>query len=132
MLEREQDRGAADLLMGNVWLSENRLEDAIDCLQRAEQKEEDWPNLQCLIGTVYLRLGRWDDAERTFGKAVKIDSDNVRAHFGMSLAYLAQDRLEEATAPKVWYEELEKRIKKRIRGYKAQITRNPKKAVTQL
>jgi tetratricopeptide (TPR) repeat protein len=95
VLEREQDRGAADLLLGNVWLNENRLDDAIDCLQRAEQKEKDWPNLQCLIGIVYLRLGRWGDAERTFGKALSIDADNVRAHFGLALAYLAQDRLEE-------------------------------------
>ena len=41
----------------------------------------------------------------------------------------AQNLLDEAIAPKVWNEDLEKRVKKRIKAYKAQITRNPKKVV---
>ena len=86
----------ADLLMGSLLLSEGETERALEHLARAEQTEPRLPTLHCLIGDAYLRLKRWPDAERAFGRAIEIDGDSAQAHHGLAVAALKQRRFEDA------------------------------------
>lgn len=65
-------------------------------LFRAEQAEPNQPLIHCRIGGVYLRLRRWDEAMRAFGKALELDPDDAVAHHGVAVVHLAQGRNAEA------------------------------------
>lgn len=85
-----------DLLMGSLLLAEERTEEAIEHLLRAEETDPRMPTLHCQIGNAYLRMKQWRDAERAFRKAVDIDGDSAVAHDGLATALLGRRRLEEA------------------------------------
>jgi tetratricopeptide (TPR) repeat protein len=91
VLRHEQDRPFADLLLGNLCFAENKIDAALACLLRAEQAVRRLPDLHCQIGRVYLRMKRWGDAERAFRRALEIDENCVRGHFGLALTHLNQD-----------------------------------------
>jgi tetratricopeptide (TPR) repeat protein len=90
VLRREEDRPFADLLLGNLCFAENKINEALVGLLRAEQAARRLPDLHCQIGQVYLRMQRWDDAGRAFRKALEIDDNCVRGHFGLALTHLNQ------------------------------------------
>jgi tetratricopeptide (TPR) repeat protein len=91
VLRREEDRPFADLLLGSLCFAENKVDEALGSLLRAEQTVRRLPGLHCQIGRVYLRMKRWDDAERAFRQALETDENCVGGHFGLALTHLNQD-----------------------------------------
>jgi predicted AlkP superfamily phosphohydrolase/phosphomutase/cytochrome c-type biogenesis protein CcmH/NrfG len=85
----------ANLLLGMIALDDNQIDAALDYLQRAE-REHSTIHVYVHIGRAYLRLRRWQDAERTFENALALDPDNPHAHDGLAAAYLGLRRNEEA------------------------------------
>ena len=65
-------------------------------LFRAEQAEPNDPMIHCRIGEVYLRMKRWQEAQRAFNRAVALDSDSPLAHHGLAIVRLAEGHYEEA------------------------------------
>lgn len=53
------------------------------------------PPLYVELGNAYLKLGRYEPAETAFMDALKIDSNIVSAHYGLSGVYLRQNKIEE-------------------------------------
>jgi tetratricopeptide (TPR) repeat protein len=53
------------------------------------------PPLYVELGNAYLKLGRYELAETAFKDALKIDSNIVSAHYGLSGVYLRQNKIEE-------------------------------------
>ena len=90
----------ADYLTGCLLFAEDRPDEALERLKRAEKAEPRLPYLHLQIGFIYLRLKRWVDAERTFEKALDIDPDNAQAHLGLCQSLLPRrknlDAAEEA------------------------------------
>ncbi len=87
----------ADWLMGLMQFEEGNFETALDYLLRAEQINPRLPTLHSRIGNTYLRMGKIQDAERAFQRALEIDGDNPEAHLGVALVRLRQRRHEEAS-----------------------------------
>lgn len=98
VLARQPDRAGAHVIHGNLALAEGRIEDALRSLLQAEEEWRDSPRLKLLIGRVYLREKRWNDAERCFRAAVTFDSDRADAHAGLARALMEQGSLREAAA----------------------------------
>ncbi|GAB4135940.1 MAG: hypothetical protein Fur0041_10300 [Bacteroidia bacterium] len=75
-------------LEGTLLLSEGRLNEALRKLQLAESKSEGISGIHNLIGQIYLKLKKWDEAKRAFITTLADDQDNAEAHNGLAFAAL--------------------------------------------
>ena len=71
LLAGENEQPAAQLLEANLRLAEGRSEEALALLLAAGESARPEPQIRYLIGCVYLKLARWDDAERHFERCSK-------------------------------------------------------------
>ncbi len=85
-----------DQLEGSLLLYEGRLEEAMQCLQRAEAADPRMPTLHVRIGQTYLQMKQFEEAERAFRKALTIDVDSPDAHLGLATALVGQQQWLEA------------------------------------
>jgi len=79
---------AIEFLMGSLLFAEGKKEDALKHLKRAERADRNQPALYNKLGDVYIRMKRYMDAERAFGRALEIDPDNAEAHLGLARTFL--------------------------------------------
>ena len=75
-------------LMGSLLFEEGREDEALVYLKKAEKADRSAPGLYVKLGDVYRKMKRWPDAERSYQKALKIDSENSEAHLGLSQCFL--------------------------------------------
>ncbi len=87
-----------DLLRGSLDMAEKKFTSALEFLLKAEKAQPHMPNLHQQIGQSYLRMGRLDDAERAFLKALDIDPDSFAAHDGLAQVHLRKRNHEEAAS----------------------------------
>ena len=85
-----------DLLQGTLALAEKRYDKALLFLFEAEKAAPRLPSLHQQIGKVYLKMHRWEDAERAFITALSIDPDSAIAYEGLAEAYLWLHRYADA------------------------------------
>lgn len=96
VLTDEADAPLANYYLGVISFRRGDTDTALKYLLKAHETNPGWIELQCQIGTVYLRRRRWKRAEEAFRKALEIDPDCAEAHDGLGVAYRAQRRPEEA------------------------------------
>jgi len=94
--EASMPRPWGDWMIGNIHFEEGKMDEALQCLLRAERSEPRFPDLHVRIGQTYLRLKRVDDAGRAFRKALEIDGDSPEAHLGLATASLRKKDNEQA------------------------------------
>jgi len=85
-----------DYLMGSLLFSEGNTVDALAHFQRAEASAPVSLSLHLKLGTVYLRMKRWKDAEISFNKALALDPDCAEAYRGLALSHLHRSRNRDA------------------------------------
>ena len=86
--------------LSEAYLIQNKIEESLVELREAvsityRNSEEKMPPLYVELGNAYLKLGRYEPAEEAFNDALKIDSNIVSAHYGLSGVYLRQNKVEE-------------------------------------
>ncbi len=81
-----------DYFLGILESSRGDLQKALLHLRKAEQESPRLPHLHLQIGRIYVKMNSWTDAGRAFNRALEIDPDDARAHFGLSIAHLSQRR----------------------------------------
>lgn len=96
LLSDDKRRPWAQWLLALADLLEDRDADALARLAEIEQDESQLPELYVRLGAAYLRLGRLEDAERAFRKALELDQDTPAAHLGICRLRLHQRRYQEA------------------------------------
>ena len=79
-----------DYLEGYVQLAEGDVDSALASFLRAEQLEPRRPWIPIQIGEAYLQLEAWEDAERSFQRALEIDNENAYAYSGLARSYLGR------------------------------------------
>jgi predicted AlkP superfamily phosphohydrolase/phosphomutase/tetratricopeptide (TPR) repeat protein len=72
-----------DYLKAQVLTSEKRYAEALAALQRVTEGHLVRPGLFLQTADLYLRLGRWRDAEQVYERALAIDPDNAHAYIGL-------------------------------------------------
>jgi tetratricopeptide (TPR) repeat protein len=72
-----------DYLKAQVLTAEKRYPEALAALERVTEAHLVRPGLFLQTADLYLRLGRWRDAQRVYEKALEIDPDNAHAHLGL-------------------------------------------------
>jgi len=86
--------------LAETYLRQDKMEESLAELKKAisityQNREEKMPPLYVDLGNAYLKLGRYELAETAFDDALKIDSNIVSAHYGLSGVYLRQNKIEE-------------------------------------
>jgi predicted AlkP superfamily phosphohydrolase/phosphomutase/tetratricopeptide (TPR) repeat protein len=72
-----------DYLKAQVLTAEKRYAEALAELDRVTAAHLVRPGRLLATADLYLRLGRWRDAQQIYEKALAIDPDNAHAHIGM-------------------------------------------------
>ena len=72
-----------DYLNAQVLTAEERYVEALATLERVTEAHLVRPGLFLQTADLYLRLGRWRDAQRVYEMALEIDPDNAHAHIGV-------------------------------------------------
>jgi tetratricopeptide (TPR) repeat protein len=73
----------SDYLIAQVLTEEKRYEEALAALERVTEAHLVRPGLFLQTAELYMRLGRWRDAQEVYEKALAIDPDNAHAHAGL-------------------------------------------------
>ena len=77
-----------EYLKAQAFAAERKWGEALDCLQHVQEADLARPGLFLQTAALYQRLNQWEDAERTYRKALAADPDNPHAHVGMARAAL--------------------------------------------
>src|SRR5208282_5591734 len=64
--------------------------EALESLQKVQEAHLARPGLFLQTAELYRRMGHWDEAEQSYGKALSVDPDNPHAHLGMCRVALRQ------------------------------------------
>ena len=87
---------AIHYLLGRQCFAEGDQEAALEHFQRAEQADPGRPDLHLKLGDVYLKMKRWEDAERSYRQVLEMDPDSAVAHRGLAQSFLPRNRNVEA------------------------------------
>jgi tetratricopeptide (TPR) repeat protein len=79
--------------LGNIALSQHRLEDAESYLKRALSLDPRNPDNPLLLGQVYLQLKKLPEAEQAFRKAIELTTDVSRNHYQVQRAHYLLGRV---------------------------------------
>jgi tetratricopeptide (TPR) repeat protein len=82
--------------LGNVYLKQNRLDEAVNEFITAVKLSPDYAEAHCNLGAAYLRQNRLAEAANEFIVALKIKPTFVEAHNNLGVEYLNQNHLAEA------------------------------------
>lgn len=85
-----------DFLAASVASSKGEFEKALELLEKAKITKSKNPGFQFHVGTVYLGLDRFDDAERSFLSALEFDEFHPNALMGLCRTYVEKGQWEKA------------------------------------
>ncbi len=87
-----------EFLAGYIQVAAGKPEEALEHLLAAEKATVKRPGLHLQIGEAYLKLKRWQDAERSFLVAGELDPENANVHMGLCRSYLPRQQNRRAAA----------------------------------
>jgi len=90
------DSFTIDFLKGYVLLARGDAGQALEYLLKAEKSKVERPGLHIQLGEAYLKLNRWDDAERSFERAAGIDPVNAHVWLGMARTQIGRGQYRQA------------------------------------
>ncbi|RJQ20605.1 MAG: hypothetical protein C4560_04750 [Nitrospiraceae bacterium] len=83
----KEDGPQINYQMGLLRHYQDRNEEALQCLEKAESFEQCHPHFYNQVGQVYLSMGRFESAQKAFIKALSMDDENAVAYDGLGVAY---------------------------------------------
>ena len=84
--------------LGVVYLYQDKLDQAIELLRKAEALNPNDPGIYSNLGVSYRKKGKIDEAILQYRKALEIDPDLLDAHVNLGEAYRVKKMTEEALA----------------------------------
>jgi predicted AlkP superfamily phosphohydrolase/phosphomutase len=95
-LSRDDNAPAMELMLGSLLQAEGNTAAALVHLQNAKKLAPDWPQLHLRLGSAYLAGRQWQEAESAFRKVLELDSDCAEGAYGLSVALMRLDKLEDS------------------------------------
>jgi len=86
------------MMRARGFLLEKRAEDALKELIEADLAAPNNYRVSQLTGNVYMLMGRVDEAEKAFGKALELNFGNWEVHYALAGLYLEKKNIEAAQA----------------------------------
>jgi predicted AlkP superfamily phosphohydrolase/phosphomutase/tetratricopeptide (TPR) repeat protein len=84
------DPPVVDYLKAQVKTLDREYEEALELLTKVQEAHLVRPGLLLQTADLFVKLGRWEEAEQTYAKALTIDPDNPHAHLGVCRSALRQ------------------------------------------
>ncbi|MEX2381786.1 MAG: alkaline phosphatase family protein [Opitutales bacterium] len=89
----ETNQPAISFFHASILAMENRYDEALETLPDVEQVSDDRkPLILAKRGEIFLTLRRWQEAEGSFKRILKVDPRNAGACLGLARCYFAQKR----------------------------------------
>jgi predicted AlkP superfamily phosphohydrolase/phosphomutase/tetratricopeptide (TPR) repeat protein len=82
-LESRSQTPLVDFLKAQALIAEKRYPEALSLLERVTEADLVRPGLFLQTAELYLRQGRWREAQQVYEKALALDPDNAYAHIGV-------------------------------------------------
>jgi tetratricopeptide (TPR) repeat protein/arylsulfatase A-like enzyme len=95
-LGQNENLPAMELTLGSLLQAEGHTEAALVHLHKAEKLAPASPQIHLRLGSAYLAGRQFKEAEGAFRRVLELDDDNAEAWYGLSVALLRRDKLEEA------------------------------------
>jgi tetratricopeptide (TPR) repeat protein len=95
-LDQNENSPAMELMLGSLLQAEGHTEAALVHLHKAEKLAPTLPQLHLCLGSAYLAGRQFKQAECAFRKVLELDRDQAEACYGLSVALLRQNKLEES------------------------------------
>jgi predicted AlkP superfamily phosphohydrolase/phosphomutase/tetratricopeptide (TPR) repeat protein len=95
-LDLDENSPAMELLLGSLLQAEGHTEDALVHLHKAEKLAPTLPQLHLRLGSAYLAGRQFKQAEGAFRKVLELDGDHAEACYGLSVALMRLNKLEES------------------------------------
>ncbi len=97
-IEQNPSEPSYHLHLGNVYLAQNRLNDAVDAYDKTLTLRPGFAEALFNLGNVLRLLGRFKEATGYYQKAIASNPDYAGAHIGLGIIYRKQGQLVEAAA----------------------------------
>ena len=97
-IKLNQSDAQAHLNLANVLLQTKRYDDALHNVEEGLRRQPNSAFGKFLLGSIYERLGKWAEAEKTLREALEIDSSISKVHLELVNLYLAEQKTNEAKA----------------------------------
>lgn len=78
------------LLLGNELVEVDRIEEAIECYQRAIQLHPELYEAHYNLGVLFVQQERWQDAQAVFTQALQLYPESAEVYYGLGKAASAQ------------------------------------------
>jgi tetratricopeptide (TPR) repeat protein len=91
IIKLQPSRDDLQTALGNLYLAENRVGEAVQAYEAAVRIYDD-ANNRFSLGQGYLKANRYDDAERQFEKVIKMTPRSANGYFGLGQTYSAQKK----------------------------------------
>jgi tetratricopeptide (TPR) repeat protein len=95
-VRKSPDAALPHLSLGNAYLNQNRLDEAVNEFIAALKLNPDDAVAHYNLGNTYLKQNHFDKAGNEFNTALTLKPDFAEAHLNLGLIYMAQGRFEEA------------------------------------
>lgn len=82
--------------IGNIAAKEKRWEEALEWYKKAETIEAQAEGVHANIGGAYVALGKYEEAEKAFDRALSINPDNVEALHNKAILLAMKEHFQEA------------------------------------
>lgn len=92
----KKDRSLSRGELGRAYLTEGSLESAIGALQEAVELDRSNWSAWTFLGLALAEKGKPEDAEKAFGKAIKLADERAEPHLNYGLFLFGQGRVDEA------------------------------------
>jgi predicted AlkP superfamily phosphohydrolase/phosphomutase/tetratricopeptide (TPR) repeat protein len=95
-LDQDENSPGMHLMLGSLLQAEGNTEPALVHLHKAEKLSPALPQLHVRLGSAYLAGRQFKEAESAFRRALELDGDQADACYGLSVALMRQNKLEES------------------------------------
>jgi predicted AlkP superfamily phosphohydrolase/phosphomutase/tetratricopeptide (TPR) repeat protein len=95
-LDQNENLPGMELMLGSLLQAEGNTEAALVHLHKAEKLAPALPELHLRLGSAYLAGRQFKQAESAFRKVLEMDSDHAEACYGLSVALMRLNKLEES------------------------------------
>ncbi len=92
----ERESPQLDILEGTLLLGEERFKKALELFRKVEREAGEQPHLYLRIANAYLRLNWLNDAEQAILKELKVNPEEVPAHYTLGQIHYNQMRYKDA------------------------------------
>lgn len=105
--------------LARLYYVKRGFKEALDYVQKSIEINKDMELAHNLAGLIYVELGKFDDAIKSYREAIKLSRDNIHLNFNLAVAYFKSNQHNDAREifNEIYSKTTDKEIKAKIEKY---------------